>query len=53
MGRIVDHRSNEVVEKLVYTVKKKFLALTFELSKPSINSLKKLFGTSQLQNNSH
>ena len=32
-----DHRSNGLVEKLVYTIKSKPLAISFELPKPSLN----------------
>ena len=32
-----DHRSNGLVERLVYTIKSKLLAMSFELPKPSIN----------------
>ena len=34
-----DHRSNGLVERLVYTIKSKLLALSFELPKPSLNEL--------------
>ena len=33
-----DHRSNGLVERLVYTIKSKLLAMLFELPKPSLNS---------------
>ena len=33
-----DHRSNGLVERLVYTIKSKFLAMSFDLPKPSLNS---------------
>ena len=32
-----NHRSNGLVERLVYTIKSKLLAMSFELPKPSIN----------------
>ena len=32
-----DHRSNGLVERLVYTVKSKLLAISFEVLKPSLN----------------
>ena len=32
-----DHRSNGLVERLVYTIKSKLLAMSFELPKPSLN----------------
>ena len=33
-----DHRLNGLVERLVYTIKPKFLELSFDLPKPSLNS---------------
>ena len=33
-----DHRSNGLVERLVYTIKSKLLAMSFELPKPALNS---------------
>ena len=41
-----DHRPNGLVERLVYTIKSKLLALSFELPKPALNSsIEKLIGT--------
>ena len=34
-----DHRSNGLVERLVYTIKSKLLAMSFELPKPPLNAL--------------
>ena len=33
-----DHRSNGLVERLVYTIKSKLLAMSFEVPKPSLNN---------------
>ena len=33
-----DHRSNEVVERLIYTVKAKLLAMSFNEPKPSLST---------------
>ena len=47
-----DHRSNGLVERLVYTIKSKLLAMSFELPKPSLNeSIEKIIWNLRISNN--
>ena len=46
---VVDHRSNGLAERLVYTIKSKLLAMSFELPKPSLNeSIEKIILNSRI-----